>query len=68
MEAVEFVETGGEWNFLDWREFEVEVDVRAQKSQSGLINCLNSRSRAVEVEVERVEGVGVGVVVQEILR
>ena len=40
------METGGEWNFLDWREFEVEVDVRAQKSQ-GLINCLNSRSRAV---------------------
>ena len=66
MEVVEFVERGGEWKFLDWREFGVEVGVRAQKSQSGLINCLNLRSRSVEVEVEtRVER---GVVVQEILR
>ena len=59
MEVVEFVETRGEWNFLDWREFESEVGVRAQKSQSGLINCLNLRSRSVEVEGERVEGIGV---------
>ena len=55
MEVVEFVERGGEWKFLDWREFGVVVGVRAQKSQSGLINCLNLRSRSVEVEVEKVE-------------
>ena len=62
------METIEEWKLLDWRGFGVEVGVRAQKSQSGLINCLNLRSRSVEVEVEKVETVGVGVVVQEIFR
>jgi len=63
VEVVVFVETGEEWSFWDWREFGVEVDVRAQKSQSGLIKCLNSRSQLVGVGVESVgvEGVGVGV-------
>jgi len=60
VEVVVFVETRGEWNFLDWREFGVEVGVGAQKSQSGLINCLSSRPLLEVVVVERV----VGVVVQ----
>ena len=62
------METREEWKLLDWREFGVEVGVRAQKSQSGLIKCLNLRSQSLEVEVERVGTIGVGVVVQENLR
>jgi hypothetical protein len=32
VEVVDFVETRGEWSFLDWRGFGVEVGVRAQIS------------------------------------
>ena len=53
-------ETTRGWKFWDLGEFGVEVGVEAEKSQSGLINCLNSQPLLVVVGVERV----VGVVVQ----